>query len=286
MKNYFMRFPEGRTKAVTLSYDDGCRADLRLAETINKYGLKCTFNINSSLMGSNTQDWHLTKEEIAEHLLGTGHEIAVHGALHKAPGMTTIIDGIRDALDGRIGLERAFGGIIKGMAYPNSGIRIFDNGATYNDVKNYLIELGIAYARSLGGDNDCFLMPEDWYNWIPTAHHNNPKIMEYIDEFLKIDVNSEYAGARRPRIFYMWGHAYEFDRNDNWEHLTEICEKLSGNDDIWYATNIEIYNYTKAYRSLEFNVDRTVVYNPTLHTVWFHADGKDYCIKSGATLNI
>lgn len=283
MVNYFMRFPKGKYKAVTFSYDDGCREDLKLVEEINKYGIKCTFNINSKWVG-NTEAGKLTRDEIAEHIIGTGHEIAVHGARHKAPGMADLTDGIKDVLDGRNELERMFGGIIKGMAYPNSGVTRFDNGAEYKDVKRYLTYLGIVYARTLGGDNNGFYMPEDWHSWMPTAHHNNA--MNYIDEFLNLNVGEMYAGARRPRLFYMWGHAYEFERDDNWSLLTDVCEKISGKQDIWYATNMEIYNYTMAYRALEFNVDRTVVFNPTLYTVWFEADGKSYCIKSGETLNI
>ena len=45
--NIFLRFPEGKDKALTLSYDDGVWADKRFIETINRGGLKCTFNINS-----------------------------------------------------------------------------------------------------------------------------------------------------------------------------------------------------------------------------------------------
>ena len=89
-----------------------------------------------------------------------------------------------------------------------------------------------------------------------------------------------------PRLFYIWGHAYEFDNRDNWEHLDEICEKLGGHDDIWYATNMEIYEYAEAYRSLVHSANGKSIYNPTLHTVWMEVDGTTYCIKSGETIEI
>ena len=82
MRYRFLRFPNGKAKAVTLSYDDGCRDDIRFSETISRYGLKCTFNINSAILGKDTSDWRLTKEEIEEHLMKKGHEIAVHGKEH------------------------------------------------------------------------------------------------------------------------------------------------------------------------------------------------------------
>ncbi len=38
----FMFFPEFRDKALTLSYDDGVRSDIRLVEIMKKHGLKGT----------------------------------------------------------------------------------------------------------------------------------------------------------------------------------------------------------------------------------------------------
>ena len=44
-------FPGGKSRAFTLSYDDGVVQDRRLAEIFRKRGLKCTFNIGSGLFG-------------------------------------------------------------------------------------------------------------------------------------------------------------------------------------------------------------------------------------------
>jgi len=282
MNHYFLRYPGGKTKAVTFSYDDGCRSDYKLLEILNKYNMKCTFNISSYNIVN--EKVVLDKEEIVEHILNKGHELANHGAKHRAPGALSLTDGICEMLDGRRELERMFGGIIRGLAYPNSGVCVMDNGAAYSDVKTYLSNLGIVYARSTGGDNSKFLLPDDWHNWMPTAHHDNPELLNWIDDFIARDINSIYIARRRPLLMYIWGHSAEFDRNNNWDRLELICEKLYNRDDIWYATNIEIYDYTMAYRSLQFNVDRTICYNPTQHSIWFVADGKDYCINPGETL--
>lgn len=42
----FMRFPGGKKKALTLSYDDGVEQDIRLIDIMKKNGLKGTFNLN------------------------------------------------------------------------------------------------------------------------------------------------------------------------------------------------------------------------------------------------
>lgn len=285
MRYQFMRFPEGKMKAITLSYDDGFRTDIQLAEILNEYGFKATFNINSSSLSKTENDGRLTAEEIRNHLLSAGHEIAVHGEHHIAPGNVSAIVGIHDVFECRKSLENAFGGIIRGMAYPDSGINRISGNTSKEEIKNYLKMLGMKYARTLGGDNDRFEMPGDWYEWMPTAHHNNVKLTEYINKFLALESPIYFYGAT-PKLFYLWGHSFEFQNNNNWNIMKDFCKAAANHDDIWYATNGEICDYTMAYHALEFNVDNTLVYNPTLYEIWFCADGKTYSAKSGETLEI
>lgn len=275
-----MRYPGGKPKAVTFSYDDGVAADERLAELFDKYGLKATFNLNCDRPGKR----NYTGEELKEIFLSKGHEIAVHGAFHRANGNMRPIEGIREVLTCRLELENKCERIIRGMAYPDTGIRVMGSFGTYAQIKNYLTELDIAYARTLGGDNDSFMLPEDFHAWMPTAHHKNPQLMEYIDKFLQMDYQKMYYARAVPRLFYIWGHSYEFDRDENWDFMEEVCAKLAHNDEIWYATNIEIYDYVQAYKSLRYSADGTMIYNPTLLTIWFWVDAKTYSIAPGQTL--
>ena len=281
MKYRFLRFPAGRFKAVTLSYDDGVRSDLRLADIIDKYGVKATFNICRSIVG--TSEDRLGTDDLLS-LISRGHEIANHGDRHVALGISRHLDGIRDVLDCRTGLEEALDRIVTGFAYPDTMRNI--KGENYELIKSYLSALGMSYARLCGGDNDKFDLPDDFYAWMPTAHHNNAEVFDYIDRFLSLDENKLYCATRHPRLFYLWGHSFEFDRAGNWDRLEQICEKLSHKADIWYATNIEICEYVRAYESLIFRADNTAVYNPSLITVWFYADGKTYSVKSGETLKL
>ena len=125
----------------------------------------------------------------------------------------------------------------------------------------------------------------DWYEWVPTAHHKNPELMKYIKKFIGLNVSADTGVSRRaPKLFYLWGHSHEFDRDDNWCLMEEICEKLSGHDDIWYATNMEIYKYVKAYECLEYSADQTIIHNPTLYDIWFDIDGTVYKISSAETI--
>ncbi|MDO4608146.1 MAG: polysaccharide deacetylase family protein [Clostridia bacterium] len=280
MQCKFMRFPEGKSKCVTLSYDDARDHDIRFSQMLNKYGLKCTFNISYDFVN---RKHYLTPDQIREHLLAHGHEVAVHGQRHRATGQLRPIEIIQEVLENRIALEQEFDMIIRGFAYPDSGINAFANpDYSYEKVVEVLKDLDIVYGRTISRDNNSFALPTDWHCWIPTAHHNNPKIFEWIDEFLAIDNSpNQYGPARRPRLFYLWGHSFEFDSNNNWERGEEICKKLSGNEDVWYATNIEIYDYIAAYNSLVFSADGTQVYNPTLIDIWLDIDKTLYKVKSG-----
>lgn len=283
----FLRYPEGKTKAVTLSYDDGSLHDIKLWEMVTKNHLKCTFNLNSKRLLEG-------KSMTVEHALGLladGHEVAVHGDGHFANGLVRPVEGIRDVLVCRDTLEKTLGRIIRGMAYPDTGITRFANGSSYDTVRNYLQELGIVYARTLGGDNDRFELPADWYAWMPTAHSTNPRLQEYMEKFVALDVEKCAYSKRYPRLFYLWGHAYEFDNNNNWELIDQIGDTLGGKEDTWYATNIEIYDYVTAYNSLVTSVDGNRIYNPTLIPVWFVRSYRTkepvvHCVKPGQTLII
>lgn len=285
MRYTFMRFPEGKAKCVTLSYDDARKSDIRLSDLLQKYGLKCTFNVTGEKF--RVPEYNLTAAEIKEYIIDRGHEVALHNYNHRASGTLRAIEGIREALDNRTELEQEFDMIIRGMAYPDSGINYFANpDYTYEKVKNYLTELDIAYSRDTATDNT-FNLPNDWHNWKPTAHHDRENVFELIDQFLKIDISENmYVASRRSRLFYLWGHSFEFDNKNNWDHGEEVMKKLSGHEDIWYATNIEIYDYVQAYNSLVYSADGTKIYNPTLKTIWLDIDKKVYEIKSGETVRL
>ena len=75
----------GKNKAITFSYDDGVTQDIRLIELLNKYNLKCTFNINSELLSKKISGsmYFETFEEIKKSLkneLRQGDLLMIMGA--------------------------------------------------------------------------------------------------------------------------------------------------------------------------------------------------------------
>ena len=114
--------------------------------------------------------------------------------------------------------------------------------------------------------------------WNPTCHHDDEMLMDLADEFIRMD------SVEHPRLFYVWGHTFEFERNHNWDRMDAFMEKISGREDIWYATNGEIFDYVKAYESLEFSADGKRVYNPTKIPVWMEIDGTCYEVRDELVL--
>ena len=84
-----------------------------------------------------------------------------------------------------------------------------------------------------------------------------------------------------PMLFYLWGHSYEFEARDNWEVIEEFARTVSGKDDIWYATNIEIYDYCEAFSRLRFNTVMTTCVNPTASDLWFAYGEKEVHVPAG-----
>jgi len=272
MKNIYMRFPGGVAKALTLSYDDGVHDDYRLIEIMRRNGLCGTFNINSGMFGDvGRNDSRLTAEEAKELYTQEGIEPAIHGTLHPAWSTQQSDSTMHDIFNDRLELERLFCHPVRGGAYPFGA---------YNDrVVEQLRACGIRYCRTTDSTENTY-MPTDWLRWHPTCHHGNPKLMEIAKKFVERDY------TREPRLFYVWGHSYEFRlfNNDDWSGFEEFCDYMGATEGIWNATNGEIYEYCQAFNALDFTLDGDVVYNPTCTEVWFCVGKEVYSVKPGETL--
>ncbi len=225
----------GKKKAITFSYDDGVTQDIRLIEILNRYGLKGTFNLNSSLLGGR---WHLIRNGIdcrhdkvdppdVKHVYA-GHEVAAHTLTHPFLPNEEEAEIIRQVEEDRKKLSELCGYEVVGMAYPGGGV---NHDKRVEDIIR--AHTGIRYART----TDCsgnFDLQSDLISFSPTVYHLDRENMHALgDEFLALD-------PEKPALFYIWGHSYEFDAWQFWDEFEEFCRKMSGHDDIFYGTNREV----------------------------------------------
>ena len=267
-----MRFPNGLKKTLTLSYDDGVSQDIRMCEILSKNSIKCTFNINGGLFAPEGSSARRLSLSAAVDLYNKhGQDVAAHGFEHQFLTYLNPSQFSYEMVKDREILEKAFDRTIRGLAYAY--------GAVDNKTVDTLRALGFVYARTTLS-TESFSLPSEWLRLNPTAHHNNPRLMELAKRFAETDT------GRHPAMFYLWGHTYEFDDNKNWNVIEEFCEYMGGREDIWYASNTEIYDYVEAYGRLVWNANSSVVYNPTVKTLWFDANGTTYSIAPDQTLKI
>ena len=274
---YDLRYPGFRRKALTLSYDDGTVHDVRLVEILNRYGIKATFNLNSihCTQQRPQKTRAMTREEATALFAGSGHEIAVHSFSHPFLEQLPRGNAAWELMQDRKTLEEMFGCIVRGMAYPMG---------TYNDEVVEAARLcGICYARTCKATHG-FDLPEDWLRLHPTCRHNDPALMELCSRFLTL--HEDRPWDPRPKLFYLWGHSYEFSDDDNWELIEEFCARMADNPDIWYATNGEIYAYTEAARQIVSSVDGQMLYNPTARTLYLEISGEKKLLEPDQTLDL
>lgn len=213
-----------KLKALSFTFDDGLYDDIRLVELFNRYNLKATFNINSGLFDAPN---HLSASEIVS--LYKGHEIAGHTLTH--PRLTELDDNtvLKEINGDIINLEKLAGCEIAGFAYPCGGVNTDER--VINLIKT---KTKIKYARS-NQMCHCFDLPENMYLLKASVHTWDFDRMEQMgDDFIKLKTD-------KPQVFNIMGHSSEFNTLKAWDRFEKLLEKLSGKNDIYYATNKEIY---------------------------------------------
>lgn len=225
----------GKNKAITFSYDDGVTQDIRLTELFNKYDLKATFNLNSQLLGmegrlpspfGEVSHNKVPKEEVAK--IYAGHEVAVHTCTHPLlPSLEQ--DAVIEQVErDRKNLEDLVGYPVVGMAYPGGGINNDDRVAAI--IRDHT---AVRYARTTT-ETRCFDLQNNLYRFHPTVYHLHFDALFALGEEFLSQTYSE------PKLFYIWGHSYEFDYQDTWDKFEDFCRLIAHRDDVFYGTNREV----------------------------------------------
>lgn len=225
----------GKTKAITFSYDDCTTQDIKLVELFNKYNVKATFNVNSELLGTNNELLRkgvkvrhdkLNAKDIKK--LYEGHEVAVHTLTH--PYLQEIEDNaeiIRQIEEDRKNLENIVGYEICGMAYPGNGA---NSDRVAKIIKNHT---AIKYSRTTDSTLN-FDLQDNLYQFNPTVHHDDyDTLFRLGEEFINLKTDT-------PQIFYIWGHSFEFDIFNDWDKFEDFLKLVSNRDNIFYGTNKEV----------------------------------------------
>ncbi len=273
-----MRYPGFLGKALTLSYDDAVEQDAKLIEIMNKYGLKGTFNVCTEVFAPEGTVYpegrahrRMTEKASYDLYMSNGMEIAAHGCTHPRLEQLVTNECMYEIFQDKTNIEKATGKICRGFAYPYG---------SYNDmVVENLKAAGFLYARTVNASNN-FYFPENWLTLAPTCHHNAPNLMDLANAFISTPAYDA------PYLFYLWGHSFEFEMNNNWNVLEDFAALVGGREDIWYATNSEIFEYVEAYRQMQVSNDGKTYFNPTCRSLFFDYHGRMCEVKPGETFRL
>ena len=217
----------GKLKAVTFSYDDGVTQDERLIKLFDKYGLKCTFNINHDLIG---HEGSLIREGVkvnhtkidASRIRSVyeGHEVASHSLTHPYFSSLTEEEVIRQVKDDVKNLTEIFGYRVEGFAFPF-------HDQTEENIATVKENVDLSYIRYSYLDHSG--AHRDRYHIHINALYDDEDIYERLEEF-KADDSSENS------LFVIAGHAYEFEVKNDWEKIEKLLSYLKNDDAITVLT--------------------------------------------------
>ena len=268
----------GKNKAITFSFDDGVIQDKRLVKLFDKYNLKGTFNLNSELLGrcnlvgcgrihrneipnpkikevlakyDKSFDFNIAEalqevegsnnpeqalkyikifpEEVKD--LYKNHEVAVHTLTH--PNLTELSkeEVIYQVEQDRLNLCKLVGYNVDMMAYPCGGTN--NNDEVAQIIKE---NTGVKFSRTITSTYN-FDLQDNLLRFNPSVYiYQTDKMFELAEEFVNLKTDT-------PKLFYIWGHSYEFDDKTRctWETFEKFLQIIANKNDIYYGTNSEVF---------------------------------------------
>lgn len=195
-------------KIFLLSFDDGTVYDGRFVQLLNRYGIPCTFNLNSGLedfVWYYEDHFPIRRQRLAE--IGNqyqGHEIASHSLHHHWLNTMTPPQLRREVEEDCAALKRIFGVRELGFGVPFTAC---------TERENRIIRKFVRYIR-LSEFSDSFALPKDPYHIPIHGLYNDPDIREKIAQFAENDLPVS--------LFVMAGHSYEFEVLNHWDYVEEL----------------------------------------------------------------
>jgi len=220
---------------VTTSWDDGMLTDLKLAELLDKYGVKGTFYIPKCYL-----DNPLSREDMIA--LDQKFEIGAHTLTHVVLTAVSLEEARKEIEGSKAYLEDLLGHGISMFCYPK--------GRYNENVKRLVRTAGFIAARTCIPGS--FSPPQDPYEWQITLHVSNgsPRMTLKIWRESGISIKSLLDWEVRARllfdralekggIYHIWGHSWEIERKHEWPKLERVLNYLSNREGVRYMTNGE-----------------------------------------------
>ena len=226
---------------VTTSWDDGSMFDLRVAELMEKYGIKGTFYVPKSYLNN-----HLSKAEVIS--LDKRFEIGSHTLNHLDLTSISLSDSEREIKGSKDYLEEMLGHGISMLCYPK--------GRYNRDIKRIVREANFIAARTTNPGG--FALPKDPYEWRITldASNGSPRLSAQIWLRYRTAIGSLFDWELRGKslfdlalkkggVYHLWGHPAGYEVRHEWTKLERVLAYISRKEGVRYLANGEIFRSVK-----------------------------------------
>ncbi len=227
--------------AVTTSWDDGHKLDLKVLALLRKYGLKGTFYV-APRSREVAPDDRLTDQQIRA--LAAEAEIGAHTMTH--PRISRIPDdrALEEMRESREYLERVTGRPVTSFCYPCG-----DFSARHEAMA---AEAGFTLARTVrrfgpAADANRFALTttvhayRHWSDALAILRAVGP------GKFLRCYLNwDKLANALFDKAcaegsaFHLWGHSWEIEKNGDWRRLERVFAHIAAASDVRCVINAEL----------------------------------------------
>ncbi len=209
-KNFYKKKPIN----IEVSMDDGGVLDMKVADILDKYGMKGTFYIVIDWVG---KDGFLTWDQVKE-LDKRGFEIGSHTLTHPQDLKELYTEGLfYEVQNSKDMIETVLGHNISKFCYPR--------GRQNQRVRNMVEEAGYVEARTTGKPG--VTKVEDKLQLPGTIHifnrkeYGNQNIVDFAnDVFEKLKKEGGYCN--------IWGHSKEIERDQLWSTLEGVLSLVKG----------------------------------------------------------
>lgn len=229
---------------VTTSWDDGHPLDLRLADLLDKYGLRGTFYVplrhEAHAVMNNNEIYHIKK---------MGMEIGAHTLTHSVLTNLHPKSILKELTESKELLENILGESISSFCYPK--------GKFNSIVRSLAIDAGYRLARTtvsfrMESDFDPFCMPVTFqlfpHRFAVHIKHalkdvnlkgivNWFEVLKMESNLVKISNMAFNHVLQHGGIFHIWGHSWEIEQTGLWSLFEEILDHIANRQGVYYLTN-------------------------------------------------
>lgn len=237
-----------KPRIVTTSWDDGDRADLRLANILRSRGIAGTFYIPTSPYGARPA---LTHADL-RNLSGEGFEIGAHGVTHKllwglsAEKLAEEVNPCKPFLEDIIGRE------VRMFCYPcgrydANVIRALRNAGYWGARTLRMLSTRLEFSPfEMPTSVQIIPHPRVAYirNVLRARKMEGVRVllghMPSLDNWLKLSKELFDSVLQNGGVWHLYGHSHEIDKLGLWNGLAELLDYVGKRPEVTYVPNCEL----------------------------------------------